>query len=101
MSDISNEAAVRDGKSAASEARNAAASVAGKMRDAGSHAADYVRGRFEHLNEGAHHAFDSGRETAKRWEHSAEDYVKTRPMRSLLIAAGVGILIGVLWKRRD
>jgi ElaB/YqjD/DUF883 family membrane-anchored ribosome-binding protein len=28
-----------------------------------------------------------------------EDYVREKPLRSLLIAAGVGMLLGILWKR--
>ena len=34
-------------------------------------------------------------------DHGAwlEEYVQEKPIQSLLIAAGVGLLLGILWKR--
>jgi len=40
-----------------------------------------------------------GRERAQEWEQSIETYVQEKPIQSILIAAGVGILLGILWKR--
>jgi ElaB/YqjD/DUF883 family membrane-anchored ribosome-binding protein len=103
MSDISNNTAeaANGGRSAVAAAREVAGNVAGKVKDAGSNAAHFVWDRYHHLSEDAHHAYDAGRDTAQKWEQSAEQYVKNRPMKALLIAAGIGILIGVLWKRKD
>ena len=39
-----------------------------------------------------------------RWENASvepelEEYVREQPIKSLLMAAGVGVLLGILWKR--
>ena len=114
MSTIANETAesVRNGKSAAASAGNAASSaideasrraseVAGRVKEAGQQAASYVRDQYGHLSEEAQQAYGRARETASEWEQSAETYVQNRPLKALLIAAGVGLVIGLLWKRHD
>jgi ElaB/YqjD/DUF883 family membrane-anchored ribosome-binding protein len=40
-----------------------------------------------------------GRQRAQEWEKGLEDYVHEKPLQAILIAAGVGMLLGVLWKR--
>jgi ElaB/YqjD/DUF883 family membrane-anchored ribosome-binding protein len=59
-----------------------------KVRRAGSEIYDEVRDSFEH-----------GRETVRNWEEGLERYVQEKPLRSLLIAAGVGWLVGAIWRR--
>ena len=41
-----------------------------------------------------------GRDKAVQIEHGVEDYVRAQPVKSLLIAAGVGLVLGILWRRR-
>jgi len=41
-----------------------------------------------------------GKERAQAVQHSFEDYVRQHPVRSLLIAAGTGVALGVLLGRR-
>jgi ElaB/YqjD/DUF883 family membrane-anchored ribosome-binding protein len=113
MSDVAQETeTIRNGKNAvgavketASAAIDAAtrkaAEVAGRMKDAGNRAAGYVQDQYESLSEHAHDAYASAKNKAYDWEQSAEDYVKSRPMQSLLIAAGVGAILALLWRRRD
>ena len=36
---------------------------------------------------------------AMEWEQNLESYVQDQPIKSLLIAAGVGALLGFLWRR--
>ena len=45
--------------------------------------------------------YSQGREAAQQFEQSLEGYVQEKPIQALLIAAGVGLLLGVLWKRAD
>ena len=33
-------------------------------------------------------------------EAGVEDYIKEQPIKALLIAAGVGLLVGLFWRRR-
>jgi ElaB/YqjD/DUF883 family membrane-anchored ribosome-binding protein len=44
--------------------------------------------------------YQRGRDKARQWEEGVENYVQEKPLRSLLIAAGVGLLAGLLWRRR-
>jgi ElaB/YqjD/DUF883 family membrane-anchored ribosome-binding protein len=44
--------------------------------------------------------FKKSRDAAVRWEHSIEAHIAEKPYQTLLMAAGVGFLIGMLWKRR-
>lgn len=114
MSSIANETAeaVRNGKSTAAAAGEAASSVvdeagrkaaevAGRVKEVGQQAAGYVRNQYNHLSQEASHAYESALDTAAEWENSAESFVNRRPLQSLLIAAGVGVVIGLLWKRHD
>lgn len=63
------------------ELRSRAEQRAGELRDRGRAMADDVGARARDL------------------EHEAEDYVRRRPLQSLAIAAGVGVLIGFLTRR--
>ena len=94
--------AVKEVASAAIDtASRKAAEVAEKVKDVGSKAAGYVQDKYSHLSEEAHDAYAHAKEKASDWEQSLEGYVKSRPLQSLLIAAGVGALLAMLWRRRD
>ena len=43
--------------------------------------------------------YQHGRERATEWEQSFEAYVQEKPVQAVLIAAGVGMLLGLLWTR--
>ncbi|HEX2971669.1 MAG TPA: hypothetical protein VHP11_05020, partial [Tepidisphaeraceae bacterium] len=51
------------------------------------------------MRQTATESYEHGRERAMEWQHNLEDYVREQPLRSVLIAAGVGALIGILWRR--
>ena len=72
--------------------RDQASHVAGKISDAASQS-------YEHLRDTASDYYQQGREKAQHWQEAVEDYVTERPIKSLLIAAGIGALLGVLWKK--
>ncbi|HET6248569.1 MAG TPA: DUF883 C-terminal domain-containing protein [Tepidisphaeraceae bacterium] len=111
MGNTSQDAAntIKDGKAAVTEtaknvvdeASRRASEVAGKVKDAGQQAAGYVREQYDHLSDEARHAYDSARDKAYGWEQSAEHYVQRKPLQALLIAAGVGAIMALLWKRHD
>jgi len=44
--------------------------------------------------------YEAGRQKAKDWEKSLESQIQHNPMKSVLIAAGVGLVLGVLIGRR-
>lgn len=43
--------------------------------------------------------YQQGREKAMAWGEEVENYVREQPMKSVLIAAGVGVVLGFLWRR--
>jgi ElaB/YqjD/DUF883 family membrane-anchored ribosome-binding protein len=40
-----------------------------------------------------------GREAAGQLEKTLEDYIRAKPLQSLMMAAGVGIVVGLLWRK--
>ena len=51
------------------------------------------------LRDQANEYYETGRERAREWEQGLEQYVQEKPLQAVLIAAGVGVLLGLLWKR--
>jgi ElaB/YqjD/DUF883 family membrane-anchored ribosome-binding protein len=78
--------------STVSQLRDKAADMAGNIRDKASE-------QYEHLRDTAGEYYEQGRRKAQEWQHGLEEYVQEQPIKSLLIAAGVGMLLGILWKR--
>jgi len=56
-----------------------------KLRDARQNATEY---------------YEQGRENAHGVLCNVEQYVRDRPVKSILIAAGIGVLFGRFWMRR-
>ena len=84
--------------------------VAQTLRDAGSQISGQAREQMDHLknqateyyNQGKDRVqeyYDQGRDKAMEFEQNLEAYVREQPVKSLLIAAGVGCLLGFLWRR--
>ena len=60
-----------------------------------------VRGRIEDkLDDARERLHEEGAERLKAATHSTETYVRENPWTALLIAAGLGYLIGTLGRRR-
>ena len=43
--------------------------------------------------------YEQGSEKIGEFEHYLEDTIRAKPVQSVLLAAGVGMLIALLWKR--
>jgi ElaB/YqjD/DUF883 family membrane-anchored ribosome-binding protein len=43
--------------------------------------------------------YEQGREQLNAFEHSLEENIRAKPLQSLLIATGIGLLLGLLWKK--
>ena len=61
---------------------------------------DAVQEKVAHARERLGAMYERGKERALQWEGNFENYVSERPLRSVLIAAGVGLLLGALISRR-
>jgi ElaB/YqjD/DUF883 family membrane-anchored ribosome-binding protein len=45
-------------------------------------------------------AYQRGRAQALAWEQTLTTQVREKPLQSLLIVGGIGVLLGFLWQRR-
>jgi ElaB/YqjD/DUF883 family membrane-anchored ribosome-binding protein len=84
----------------AADLRDKASQVGENLRDIGGQVRDAARDKYAQLSDEARAFYDQGREMAHDWEEGLEGYVRAKPLQAVLIAAGVGVLLGVLWKRR-
>ena len=81
------------------EQQNVAQQLKDKATEAVSSAREAVGEQYDNLKQQATEYYQSGREKAMEWEQQLEDYVREQPVKSLLMAAGVGIVLGMIWKR--
>lgn len=79
--------------------KETASQVGQQVKDVAGQYRDVAREQYDHLRQQAHDYYDQGVETASEWQDSLESYIQEKPIKSLLIAAGVGMLLGILWKR--
>ena len=79
--------------------RESAQQVGQNLRDLGGQVRDTATQQYGQLRDQASDYYQQGRERAMEMERSLEEYVHEKPIQSLLIAAGVGMLLGILWKR--
>ena len=87
------------GASAAGQVRDKAGEVAQNIRDMGSDVRDAARDQYDQLRGTASEYYEQGRARAHEWEQNLEGYVQEKPLQALAIAAGVGLLVGLLWRR--
>ena len=85
--------------SATGQLRDQASQVANNLRDMGSSVRDAATEQYEHLRDTAMDYYDQGREKAQQWTQDLEGYVREQPIKSVMIAAGIGLLLGILWRR--
>lgn len=78
-----------------------------KLHEAGAHigeaalaAKDAARAGLEQLKEGAADSYERGKERIESFEESLRRQVKREPLKSVLVAAAVGLVVGFVWKRR-
>ncbi len=81
------------------QVKDKAAEVGQNIRDLGSTARDAATAEYNNLRNQAGEYYEQGRQQALQWEGQVESYVHGKPIQALLIAAGVGVVLGVLWKR--
>jgi ElaB/YqjD/DUF883 family membrane-anchored ribosome-binding protein len=70
--------------------------MAEKMAERG----ERVGQKLDDIASEAHDLYGRGRDRALVWKDSVGHYVQDQPMKSLLIAAGVGLVLGALLSRR-
>jgi ElaB/YqjD/DUF883 family membrane-anchored ribosome-binding protein len=80
--------------------REQAREVTQELQDIGNTAADAVRENVGRLQDEASECYVQGRDQAYQVEQTFEQLIKDHPLKSILIAAGVGLLLGRFWIRR-
>ncbi|HEV2295811.1 MAG TPA: hypothetical protein VGR35_18325 [Tepidisphaeraceae bacterium] len=83
----------------AAQLRETAQQVQENLRNLGSQVREQATQQYGQLRDQATEYYEQGRQRATEMEQTLEQYVQEKPIQSLLIAAGVGMLLGVLWKR--
>jgi ElaB/YqjD/DUF883 family membrane-anchored ribosome-binding protein len=78
---------------------NDAGKAADQVRETASQVRDAAQEKFNEMRDQASEYYEQGRQRAMEWEQGLEDYVQQQPIKALLIAAGVGALLGFLWRR--
>lgn len=74
--------------------------VAQDIQELGGMAREMAQEKVEQVRANASEYCEEGRETVQQVEHRFEQFVRQQPVKSILIAAGVGMLLGGLWMRR-
>jgi len=85
-------------------AQDAAKEKVGDLRDTVSEQAAELRDatsrKAEDLRDRAGDVYEEGRQRAVDFERTLEQRIREKPLQSVAIAAGVGILLGMIWTRR-
>jgi ElaB/YqjD/DUF883 family membrane-anchored ribosome-binding protein len=91
-------------------AQELGAQVQERAQEIGTQVRDWAQDVGGQLKEGAQEAMrqagasasqfsTQGREAVEQLEKSLEDYIRAKPLQSLMIAAGVGVVVGWLWRK--
>ncbi len=69
------------------------------IADVGHLAKEAATDSFHALRERASTSYDEGKEKLGEYRDQLADTVREAPMKSVLIAAGIGLALGFLWRR--
>ena len=96
------EEAVKSGQkhleSATGDLKEAASAKIENIRQAGQKA-DELRGVAQGKAEELRGAVENAKSQAKSWQAEGEAYVRENPSKAILVALGVGILLGLLLRK--
>lgn len=95
MSRMGDTGASNQGQSFTEQAQQ----VGQNLRDLGGQVRDQAQQKYNEMSDQARQYYEQGRQKAQEWEQGLESYIQEKPLQAVLIAAGVGVLLGLLWKR--
>jgi len=72
----------------------------GPRRAVGDQVPDVRAERYQQLREQATEYYQQGRDRAQEWERGLETRVQRKPLQAVLLAVGVGVLVGLMLGRR-
>jgi ElaB/YqjD/DUF883 family membrane-anchored ribosome-binding protein len=79
--------------------KDKAGEVANSLRGMGSQVRDAATQQYQSAVDTAQEYYQEGRDKAMEWQGQLEEYVREQPVKALAIAAGIGVVLGILWKR--
>lgn len=74
--------------------------VTDELRQTGGTVRDAAQEKLGQVGEIASEYYEQGREKAHGVACACEQFLRQRPVTSVLLAAGVGLLFGRFWRRR-
>lgn len=77
-----------------------AADLQHHAQEMGAQIKDVAEQKMNEVRDSAAQYYEQGRERAQVAAGDMENYIREQPTKSLLIAAGIGAVLGVLWVRR-
>jgi ElaB/YqjD/DUF883 family membrane-anchored ribosome-binding protein len=80
--------------------RDQAGEVTKDLAEMANIASDAVQENLGQMREDASEYFEQGRDQVYKAEHTLEQFIRNQPVKSILIAAGVGLCLGRFWKHR-
>ncbi|NQU09206.1 DUF883 domain-containing protein [bacterium] len=86
--------------SSAEVLREKASQVGKDLRELGDVAKVTAQEKAREVRQNATQYYEQGIEKAKELEHGLEDQIRAHPLQAVLIAAGAGLLVGLLVSRR-
>ena len=81
------------------KAQEAAADIRERAHETGEQIREHAEALSAQAQEMASEYFQQGRKKAAEWEQILEKQIRKKPLQSLLVAGGIGLLIGLLWRR--
>ena len=91
---------VRKNRLASNRLGGKARTVTQDFQELGGMAREMAQEKVEQLRASAAEYCEEGRDRVQQVERGFEQFVRQQPLKSILIAAGVGMLLGGLWMRR-
>ena len=70
------------------------------LQELGGMAREMANEKVEQVRAGAAEYVNDGRDKVRQLEHTVEQYIREQPFTSMLIAAGVGLVLGRFWMHR-
>lgn len=87
-------------RSQASGVRETAEAAREQLHAMGHQAREVAHDALDQARESAEELYEQGRERMSGAVNSVEQCIRDQPLRSLLVAAGIGCLLGAIWVRR-
>ena len=70
------------------------------FKEMGGIAKEAAQEQLGHVRDNATECYEQGRDKVRGAARTVEQYIRERPVNSVLVAAGVGLLLGRFWMRR-